>query len=257
MTLQGQFELLDAEDVKRAFGNICDAAGVAESLNARLGTLFAGSIGLNVEICSAVESPLTCTEVIKQFLRVHRSGLLTKCCPPYDVLSVEVAEPLQLWPRIIAYEHALYGALDHPEVQFSTLELEDATTATFTSAKALSDPEELSRKLRCDAEAAAVAAVAEAERKCAQTSAAAAAEAQRRRDAEACASAAEAAAAAAVAEAERKRAQAARAQRHIVSASATAMESQTLGNPSLLFQLEMVFSRVLYSQHKGAIKRGI
>jgi hypothetical protein len=118
--LEGRFELLNEDDVKMAFGDICDAAGVVENLNARLKGFFAGSIGLNVEICSAVESPFTCTQTIKRFLRAFRSGQLAK----YNALSVEVADPLQLWPRIIAYEHALYGTLDHPEVCFSMSELQ-------------------------------------------------------------------------------------------------------------------------------------
>jgi hypothetical protein len=121
--LEGRFELLNEDDVKRAFGNICDAAGVVETLNARLKSFFAGSIGLDVEICSAVESPLTCSETIKRFLRAYRCGRLDM----YNVLSVEVADPLQLWPRIIAYERALYGAMDHPEIQFSVRELETAS----------------------------------------------------------------------------------------------------------------------------------
>jgi hypothetical protein len=94
--LEGNYELLNEDDVRRAFGNICDAAGVVETLNASLKRFFAGSIGFDIEICSAVESPLTCTETIKRFLRAYRSSRLDK----FRVLSVEVADPQQLWPRI-------------------------------------------------------------------------------------------------------------------------------------------------------------
>ena len=157
--LDGSYELLNEDDVRRTFGEICDAAGVANELNARLKTFFAGSIGLNVEICSAVESPLTCTETIKRFLRAYRSGQLDKFC----VLSVEVVDPLQLWPRIIAYERALYGTLDHPEVCFSMSELqvydqrltgdepeEHLSAASASSARAATCPSGLTTAQRAE-----------------------------------------------------------------------------------------------------------
>jgi len=123
MRLSGSFKDLDEDDVKRAFKKILSAAQV-KSINCRLRNFFESSIGLNVEILSPVESPLTCTDVVKRFLRAHRSGRLKYCCPPYEVQSVEVGDPLKLWPRIMAYEHEVYGTHDHPEVEFSRRELQ-------------------------------------------------------------------------------------------------------------------------------------
>ncbi len=144
--LSGTLGQLDADGVmrdeqgaKEAVGTTCEAAGVA-SVYTRIKGFFVGSIGVDVEICSPVDSPLTCTDVIKRLLRAHRSGLLTKCCPPYDVLDIQVADPLQLWPRIIDFEHLKYGTVDHPEVQFSVQELEAAETAACIASSTLSGP---------------------------------------------------------------------------------------------------------------------
>jgi hypothetical protein len=120
----------DEKGVRQAVGTICQEARVNLEYT-RIRGFFVGSIGVDVEICSPVEAPLTCTDVIKRLLRAHRSGLLTKCCPPYDVLDIQVADPLQLWRRIIDYECLKYGTLEHSEVQFSMRELEASQSCSI------------------------------------------------------------------------------------------------------------------------------
>ncbi len=51
-----------------------------------------------------------------------------------------MADPQQVWPRIIAYEQVSYGTMDHPEIQFSVQELETPNKPFVSDVSLFAEP---------------------------------------------------------------------------------------------------------------------